>query len=204
MRCFKRFTSWVGGTLLPFPVIATALFGGPIEGSVVEDGTDAAVPDALVVIRWEPSGRTGRRNPCFHVESAVTDARGTFRAPAWEHTSVAGEGVEPVIVPHKAGYRWSRAFFRTGTTRYLKPVSDQHEARLNYLWRIHRATDCHGGGESQKNLLPFKRALYEEARGIAVTPEEQEMVERLRADVEALERAYGVKSANHGDQGASQ
>lgn len=192
MARHKRNAFWLCGALLFLPAVLSPAFGRSAEGKVVEEQTGAAVPGAFVVVRWESGGRGRRRNPCFHVESAVTDARGTFRIPAFDEAGSEVADLEPAIIVHKPGYRWSRVFLKRGTTRYLKRAADEGAARLDYLWRMDRVTDCHAGGESRKNLLPLKRALYEEARDIAVTPEQQERVERLRTKLRTFERAYGA------------
>lgn len=170
--------------LLAFP--ASAASDSFKEGSVLEDGTDAAIPGALVVVRWED--RTLGRSPtgCVRVEAAVTDAQGRYRVPNWQSpTAMPGRGAEPVVTVHKPGYQQTRLYGRSRDTQYLKPSVQERAARLDYLSHINRMTECHAAGDSRKNLLPLKQALYQEALEMAVTEADKKTVDALRAAIEA-------------------
>ena len=53
--------------------------------------------------------------------------------------------------------------------------------------RLSGVARCGESGASEKNLLLLKRALYEEAKTIAVTAEDHDKVETLLFGLESLE-----------------
>ncbi|MEX2164325.1 MAG: carboxypeptidase-like regulatory domain-containing protein [Sulfuricaulis sp.] len=155
------------------------------EGSVLQDGTDTAIAGAVVVVRWQDRS-LGRQTGCLHTESAVTDAQGRYRVPAWQTPSeIPGPGAEPVVTVYKQGFQQSRMHGRNRDTQYLKPSVQERKARLDYLLRINHIIECHAAGDSRKNLLPLKQALYQEALEMAVTEEDKKTVDELQASIEA-------------------
>lgn len=192
MRCLKRIARWICTGSICLTVIATAVADGNVEGTVHADDTGAVVPNAIVVVRWQSMAGAGGRNSCLHVDFAVADDRGFYRIPTWHPSVGQRHDIEVVTFVHKPGYRMSRLSARRGGSVRLQRATDDREARLGYLWHINRVTDCHAEEESQRTLLPLKRVLYEEARDLAVTTEEQAMVQTLLAAVEAIEQHYGI------------
>ncbi len=155
------------------------------EGNVLEEGTNTAIAGAVVVIRWQDRS-LGRKTGCLHAESAVTDAQGRYRIPAWQTPSaIPGQDVEPVVTVYKQGFQQSGMYGRNRDTQYLKPSVQERKARLDYLLHINHIIECHAAGDSRKNLLLLKRALYEEALNTAVTDEDKKIVDALRAAIEA-------------------
>jgi hypothetical protein len=188
--------------LLPFvvvmllaPLTACALSGKAIEGQVLEEGTNKPIPDAIVVARWQGtySAIAETRTVCYHVETATTDAAGRFRTPAWS-ARTKGPFFSPetvIITAYKPGYEaylpsgYGRTEAYRKNIRYLKPYTGTREERLAYLSRI--AVSCSDKKEIEINLLPLYKALYEEAKGLAVTRDDKlKVLYRLR-DVERLE-----------------
>src|SRR3989344_7252350 len=53
----------------------------PVQGQVLEEGTNKPIANALVVGRWMGTvthGIVESRTVCYHVESTTTDAEGRF------------------------------------------------------------------------------------------------------------------------------
>ena len=74
-----------------FPLSACGLSGSAIKGQVLEAETNKPIPGAIVVVRWHgtwapPAGTS----TCYHVESAMTDAEGRYKTPAWTGPFQAG------------------------------------------------------------------------------------------------------------------
>ncbi len=183
---------------LPLP--ACALSGKAIEGTVLEEGTNKPVPEAIVIARWSGHLATFAhgKTVCYHVLSTTTDENGTYRFPAWKKkiTEDWQKNVDPetvVITAHKPGYEEYRppGYVRTEefkrNIRYLQPFTGGRGERLEYLKRVSGATGCSDKKEIERNLLPLYRALYEEAKGIAVTKEDREKVETLLFGLESIE-----------------
>ncbi len=184
--------------LLAPPVHAAS--DGFKEGNVLEEGTNTAIAGAVVVVRWQDRS-LGRQTGCLHAESAVTDAQGRYRVPAWQApAALPGQGAEPVVTVYKQGFQQSGMYGRNRDTQYLKPSVQERKARLDYLLHLNHMTECHAAGDSRKNLLLLKRALYEEALNTAVTEDEKETVSKLRLDVEAIEKGQVGAAGSDGER----
>lgn len=193
----------ITATALALPLTACAtLFGEAIEGTVFEEGTNKPIAGAIVIVRWAGVIPTlgHASSACVHVESATTDAAGRYRTPAWRAPSTVGPAplvqmnIGPGAYAHKPGY----AYVDTqGETVYLKPFAGGRGERLEYLLRVSRTTGCHAAGVSEKNLLPLRKALYEEARQIAQTREEKKILEDLLYSMEVAELGYETAQKRH-------
>lgn len=159
-----------------------------IEGQVIEQEIRTPIPGALVVVLWKGHlGWTG--TVCFHVETATTDEHGIYRVPAWEKPSPYGDIKSRYhqAFAYKPGYEYVET--KDGTS-YLKPFAGSRGERLEYLRRVNSATTCGSAGESKKNLLSFAKAIYEEARGLAISAEEKKITDNLLFSVEIIELGY--------------
>ncbi len=175
------------GILFALPLGGCAsLSAEPLEGHVLEEGTHKPIPEAIVIARWDKtySSLVDTTTVCVHVESATTDEQGRYQLPRWR-------GKTPNhIDTYKTGYERSNEYFRTKAylqhNDILKLFTGTGEERLAYLSRM--AVSCSDKKEIEINLLPLYKALYEEARSLAVTKKEDRLkvLYRLR-DVERLE-----------------
>jgi hypothetical protein len=175
--------------LLSLPLTACALSGGPIEGQVLEEGANQPIAGAIVVARWNGTAFSFVESPtvCVHVLTTTTDAEGKYRLPAWRKESpIKGvRDIHPTVTAHKAGYELARRY--QVNNPLLTPFTGTRAERLEYLLRVSSATRCGESGASEKNLLPLKKSLYEEAKSIAKTAEDQNKVETLLFGLESLE-----------------
>lgn len=193
---------------LCLPLQARALSGDAIEGKVLEEGTHKPIPEAIIVVRW--SGHLASfahgKTVCYHALSALTDENGVYHIPAWKKkiTEVWQKNVRPetvIITVHKPGYEEYRppGYVRTEAfkqnIRYLKPFTGGREERLAHLKRVDESTRCNVESEQQKIRYPLIKALYEEAKAIAVTKQDIRTVNSL---------LYMVESMNLGEEKAFQ
>lgn len=74
--------------------------------------------------------------------------------------------------------------------RYLKPFTGTRGERLEYLSRLHGATGCGAQDDTEKNRVPFLKALYQEALPLAQTEEEKRKVESILYDLEIRELGF--------------
>ncbi|BCO30422.1 hypothetical protein TspCOW1_05250 [Thiohalobacter sp. COW1] len=153
------------------------------EGRVLDATTGKPIVDALVVARWK--GVSGYTNTvCYHVESTMTDKQGRYEVPAWRNDTrfqnLQKEHVE--ITPFKAGYEESDRTYKEHSYKqgiyYLMNFEGTKAERLDYLLRIPVA--CSSAGYSERNMFDFYLARYKEARNIAVTDKEKEIVTRFK------------------------
>jgi uncharacterized GH25 family protein len=115
-------------SMLSLPACAATLSGKPIEGQVLEQGSNKPIPDAIVIARWQ--GTVGNiatsSRVCYHVLSAVTDADGRYHFSAWKKDSTYGRIADQSVTfdAYKAGYEWADRDEKTNTV-YVKPFGGQ-------------------------------------------------------------------------------
>ena len=175
---------------LPLGGCATTftLSSEPIDGVVREEGTNKPIPGAIVVVRWQGHlGYTG--TVCYHVETTTTDAEGKYRISAWSKPSPYGNISDRTWLSsaYKPGYQSARVQ-RTKGVVILQPFAGTREERLRKT--AGAAVTCASAGESQKNLLPLYRKLYEETRALAVTKNDKLIVNDLLRQIDLIELPY--------------
>lgn len=182
------------GVMLLLPLQACALSGGPLQGKVMEEGTEKPIAGAIVVARWQghlASWGHGK-TVCYHVLSTTSDENGDYRLPAWKKdiTEDWQKNIRPetvLIDAYKPGYGLPTAPSQKRGVVSLKSFIGTPGERIEYLLRVSSATRCGTTDESEKNLLPLKKTLYREATAIASSKEDQEKVETLLFGLESLE-----------------
>lgn len=172
--------------LAPLAGCAATLSSDPIKGQVIEAGTGKPIPGAIVVVLWKGSiGAIGHGSTvCYHVETATTDEQGRYQTPAWKKPSPYGDIAHQqwMAMAYKPGYEMAGG--RKGEV-VLKVFAGTKVERMEFVSRA--AVSCSHERAIEINLLPLYKALYEEARSLAVTREEKlKALYRLR-DIERLE-----------------
>lgn len=173
--------------ILPACVGPLTLSSPSIEGRVLEESSSTPIAGVIVVARWEGHiGYTG--TVCYHVETATSDPQGRFVIRGWQKLSPYGDAPRAptrrlLIDGYKQGYVHAN---RQGDNVYLEPFTGSRKERLQYLSRA--AVSCSHEREIEINLLLLYRALYEEARSIAVTKEEKLIALHRLRDIERLEQ----------------
>jgi hypothetical protein len=162
--------------------------------------------DAIVVAKWITSSGTagGSELICFHTGTATTNTAGEYYMPAWRHKSPFSAKYERdiFVYAYKAGYRWQYRFPpREGyITQYISdklvPFQGTTKERLEYLDYVWRNTGCFSAYESMSALLPLRRALYEEVRGLAASDEQRELARSL---CEGIAEAAVIKEKGYAD-----
>lgn len=182
-------------TLLPslaallVPLAACAFSANVIEGRVLEAETNKPLAGTIVVARWDKtySSFADTTTVCIHVESVITNEHGYFTLTAWN--GKAGD-----VEVFKAGYEYPTDRYGAHAGKYeyvLKPFAGSREERLGYLERVERSIRvCRSPDAGEKNLLPLYRALYDEAKSLAKTKEEQKVPDGFLAGIELIEFGY--------------
>jgi len=188
----QKLMQLAAGIMFALPLGGCAsLSAEPLEGQVLEEGTSKPIANAIVIVRWDKtySSFVDTTTVCVHVESALTDVQGRYRLPRWR-------GKTPDhINTFKTGYERSQEYFRAKAylqhNDILKPFTGGREERLKYLQRVEgNIRSCRSPEAGEKNLLPLYRALYEEAKPLARTREEQIIRDGFLAAIEKLELGY--------------
>jgi hypothetical protein len=194
-------------TLLP--LTACGLTGGIVSGKVLEEKTDKPIPGAIVVVRWIGRTTSGSmyveaHNVCYHVETATTDEQGGYQTKAWsqaQHKDYTVKFHNMQVDAYKQDYGLSQAATRNDEDVYLAPFKGTSGERLAYLKRIYGATGCGAQNESEKNMLPLLKALYDEAKlhggDKKPVPNEMSLLESLRYGMETIELGFEEAEKRH-------
>lgn len=194
-KCIRYF---LGVMLAMVSLAACGLSGGPENGMVIDASTNKPVEGAIVTARWIGHMATWAHGStsCYHVESTTTDKDGEFHIPKWkqDYTEDWQKNVSPRYVDitvYLPGYQQSpRQIEEQSALKgiyYLEVFKGSREERLEDLVRLTDSTRCGESDISESNLLPLKKALYEEAKSIALTTEGKKKVEILLFGLESLE-----------------
>ena len=168
-------------------LIPHLLYGKRIAGKVVDAETGRPIAGAHVAFLWRsgiiPHGFTGHnsRNICYHAAATKTDVNGTFQIAEWKEWSTYDVvPVGPTVLVYMDGYKplqWltqrnsERGPIEHLDERYaLTRFNGSVEERLDSLFYGLANQSCDYGGISQKSLFPMLKAIYEEAKHIARTP----------------------------------
>lgn len=156
------------------PLTACALSGEAIEGQVLEEGTNKPIPGAIVVVRWQGrvSSFVDSHGVCYHVESATTDEQGKYQTKPWRKPREYGVSFDHIdIDAYKPGYGHPSRLSKAMEIEHLAPLRGTREETFKSI-RI-AGVKCPGAGESQKNLIPLYKTIYEQLATLALTKDEK-------------------------------
>lgn len=168
---------------------ACAASNGPFSGLVLESNSRKPIPDVHVLVDWDGkvSAFVDSQNVCVHAEATITDQQGRFSTKAWFEQSKHGEGmtsVTPTMEPYKPGYsvsysskEWAKDY-KQGIL-LMEPYKGTNQERLHYLEELASRVQCYGTDE--KSLFQMLRAIYLEAKTLAVSDDDRLKVRGLRA-----------------------
>jgi len=166
---------------------------GTITGQVVEQGTGRPISGAIVLGLWEEPGF--HRTLCVRAETATTDASGNYGLP-----KVRGENPNRFYV-YKPGYAFDEQVHFDPLPSMRNPVvlqtfSGTTKERLDALNRLDGHTLCLDAAKTgtRENFLPLGRAMYEEAKSIASTSDDNRFVNHLLFGIEEKELGYRAAS----------
>ncbi len=175
-------------------IVPHVLYGKRIAGQVVDADTGQPIPGAYVAFVWEsgiiPSGFTGHnsRDICYHAAAAVTDPAGRFEVAPWRKWSTYDVSImDPLALVYVRGYVPRQIVLQAGPVkrpadrpieRYaLKPFKGTEDERMHMLFWGLANHGCDYGGDSQESLYPMLKAVYDEARQIAHTQDDEDTVQ---------------------------
>jgi hypothetical protein len=193
------------------------LYGKRIAGQVVDADTGQAIAGAHVAFIWVsgiiPSGFTGHnsRDICYHAAAAVTDEAGRFRIEPWRKWSTYNVyPMEPVALVYVRNYAPRQILLHEGfaeppmdrpNERFaLKAFKGTVDERLDAMWGGVANRGCMYGGESQKSLYPMLKAIYDEARSSAKSPDQMRRLQQFAWIAARVALAYDPNSPSHDAQ----
>jgi len=148
------------------------------QGVVVDKDTGEPIEGVYVIGHWE--GYVGGHNVCFHAEGTRTDAQGRFVFPAWRNTGPYNTTRYQQYAPRP----YVRGYKDVGghiTRMEMVRFTGTREERLGYLRSLIPGSACDPAARSsRRNLFPFFEAIYQEAKDLSNTPEDQKELEWFR------------------------
>jgi hypothetical protein len=202
----------IGACGLAFLVLSShwwLLYGGPVRGSVLDASTSRPLPNTMVVVKWigSMSGVHGASYPCYHVVLTKTGEDGHFYVPFWWKQTYAGanswaQGIWTTTVErpieyaaYRPGYVMTQPVYPMGRgddfNIRMEPFTGATQERLSYLaGPFNREIACSAYEES---LLPIYEAAYAEAKAIARSAVEQELLDTILTGLESIQ--YGNSAA---------
>jgi len=184
-------TALIGLCLALLSACATPRIWLAQKGRVVDWQTQKPIEGAVIVALWlgsVPIIPAESLDVCYHVESATSDGNGYFRLPTYAdgHVRIVGRYIS--VLPYKAGYKESldeRNRYRVKDgVYYMEKDLRNREERLRYL-ENKSIGQCFT--EKEKAFLLLNRALYAEAKSIAKTKSDQEIVQTIKFYLDILE-----------------
>ena len=186
---------YLGLAALALLLQACRLSGGPIDGQVLEERTDRPIPDAFVIARWTCQAGQDSGMVCYHVLVTATDKEGRYHFPEWskegKNYCVANQYV--YLSAYKPGYAESYVSSEKKETRHLKQFTGTKEERLK---SIGQGGDLRCGSPEEYRPVaePLLRATYEEAKSIATTGKDLEILDDYLTAWEEMK--FGSKTAH--------
>lgn len=193
----KKIAKFTVLLLIILQITGCGMVGLPVTGQVMDAETGKPIEGAIVIARWVGVNFISS-NVCIHVETAISDEKGKFQIPGWFGGD--GFGISRVTVftnAYKLGYEEAYGLeIYKGDRKHkgdikMKIFKGNNTHRMEYLRSL--TVSCYSGGESEENTLVLRKAIYEEAKDIAITAEDKKNVEWYLRSVEEI--TYGFEEA---------
>lgn len=182
----------MGLCLILLPLTACGLSGIPTEGQVLYDDTKTPAEGVYVTAKWQ-GYYYGGSHTCVHMESTITDIQGRYKTPGWSSDSKNGTRMEsevPSVYIYKPGYVEASHITSDGTRIYqqykpgiglLEIYKGTNEERMQSLVDLSNNLSCQGTDE--KSLFQMQAAIYREARGLAISERDKDVVRSIKWNV---------------------
>lgn len=158
--------------------------GDSVEGWVVEEGSRKPIEGVIVVVKWEGyiSALVDSQRSCVFVQATTTDKNGYYKFPAWKKSHERGpvQKIESYITAYKTGYQRPDKLLDKYNKYYLTPVKGTSAEKLKYFKRIVRSSGCRSAGRSGKNNYNLYKTLYNDAKPLIKTKEDNKTLVWLR------------------------
>ncbi|MFC4313122.1 carboxypeptidase-like regulatory domain-containing protein [Steroidobacter flavus] len=120
-----------------------------IDGRVVDEGTDAPIAGAIVLVNWQIKGMEGYPQGQLGIFERVTDAAGRFQIPAWgpkrppmgttvdasdPTVRVFKNGYEPLVVRRPPNSKDS-AHVEMLRLRRFEGTAESYASQMDEFWR---------------------------------------------------------------------
>jgi hypothetical protein len=150
-----------------------------IRGVVVEEGSNKPLAGVVVFARWVSYGSAAgvdSRTSCVRIDLTTSDAQGRFELPTYSPLFPWGNAAASVH-GYQQGYEHLRKIDQHGhyvdkpppaeQRIVMKPFTGSVKERLEYLLD-QTGKECGSNAKEIKTkIIPFYRALYEEAKAVA-------------------------------------
>ena len=162
--------------------------GGPAWGHVEDIETHQPIAGAIVVVRWTGAAMGPVHSPrvCFHVETAVSDAKGRYFIPPWLQAprawAVWGSTTRSdAYLPGYESAGTQQTLTESPEDVFMKKFVGTDAERFEYIdKRVFSSMSCDNAGASRRNLFAAQKAAIHEAMGLARSEQDRRNLEGMR------------------------
>ena len=167
-------------------------------GQVVDGATGKPLAGVHVVARWDGQGFAGvvSKHTCFKVEAAQTNEKGRFSLSpfSWNFNPLLSDRQRTLIF-YKRGFKAPEPVAEPNDSMVAMTADKQTGLdRLKYIGGSAGAATCGTLQQQRRALLPLYRAVYEESKEIASSPEDLRWLDSALHSLESL--TMGDDTAN--------
>ena len=178
---------------LTLALTGCGMHGWGKSGKIIDASTGKPLPGVTVVALWEgdKTSLVDSQTICLYARTTTTDSKGRYKIWGWfglPHLLLVS-GPQLSLRAYKRGYG---PIPHVPESEKLRPYTGSQAERLQYLRGLSRSTGCFEAGYARKNLLPFVKAVYAEARGLAKTSEGLGLIESLRFRADDIQYGYNA------------
>jgi hypothetical protein len=189
--------------MLACSLSACASINSPVDGVVIDATTSKPIPGAFVIAQWIRHGSgagVDSRITCPHVEVVQADSNGRFQIPEANLTPLGS--VERDVYAYGAGYEWTYNEAGGDKTLLMRPFKGTVSQRLESLLNMARL-ECGDIAHYRRVVLPFYKALYQEASRLTPEGANHKVAQSLRYTADKLELGYeaAVERLQKGEYG---
>ena len=167
---------------------ACSVAGGPVWGHVEDSETHEPIAGAIVVAQWTGAAMGPVHSPrvCFHVETAVSDAKGRYFIPPWLQPPRAwavwgSTTLSDAYLPGYESVRTQQTLTESPEDVFMKKFVGTDAERFEYIdKRVFSSMSCDNAGASRRNLFAAQKAAIHEAMGLARSEHDRRNLEGMR------------------------
>jgi hypothetical protein len=182
-----------------------------VDGRVLDEDTNQGIPGAFVIVRWKGSLGANSlggspQEVCYHVEVVRSGSDGRYHVPAWKLESgqgpryIGGMNFRPIppvwVSAHAPTYQLGTKYNVFDTdVRLRKFTGTLKERHATITPELGDWSRCTSGTRDLRMFVDLWKAVYEEEKGLARNPAEQEKADDTLQLIDELE--FGEEEAFH-------
>lgn len=153
---------------------------------VLDVHTKKPIKDVYLIVKWKGyGGWVGVRTICYHVESAKTNKKGEFIIPEFSESFTNGSLTSRHVsiylyAPNYIESEYKKKSYYKHNDYLVEKFIGNRKERFSYIGNMARRLSCNDSSKSSRNAYVIYKAIYEEAKLLAITKEEKKKVKWLK------------------------